>query len=268
MNLLTAAWIPIQDKGVYEKITLQQLLCGEKEGDICLPRDDMELACLQLLSAITQTLFTPENKKALGKYVTRSLTAEDYQSAIQDKLNWFDLDHEDTPFMQFRGVIPSKTDPFTNMEKLLAGVADGANKVFVNQRGVGSKLCSGCTAIALFNMANNAPSVGGGFQGSFRGNTPITVMVKGRTIRESIWLNVLTEESIEKIMPWHQATKRQAPNFVEKDEPEKEFYCSSIGLTRGLLWQPAHYELYPSIEGNCNCCGVYGQVYDKFKKER
>ena len=269
MNLLTDPWIPIQEKGHFEKITLQQLLCGEKTGEICLPRDDMELASLQLLCAITQVLFTPENKRELGHYVKQPLAQDDYQTAIQGKLDWFDLEHPETPFMQFRGVIPSKTEPYTSLEKLLAGVADGANKVFVNQQGLGTHLFSSCVAISLFNMANNAPSVGGGFQGSFRGNTPITTMIKGRSLREGIWLNVLTKEILLKIMPWYEETRTQKPNYVDKDKSGKSFKYTEIGLVRGLLWQPAHYELYPPIKmDTCSCCGSVEYVYTNFKKEK
>ena len=267
MNLLTGVWIPIQDKGSYEKITLQQLLCGEKEGDICLPRDDMDLACLQLLSAITQTLLTPENKKALGKYVTQPLTPEAYQSAIQGKLDWFDLDHADTPFMQFRGV---KSTDATPMNKLMAGVADGTNKTFVNPQGLIEGLCHGCVAIALFNAANNCPSMGGGFKGSLRGSTPITLLIKGKTLRETIWLNVLTEETVTQIMPWYGATKEQVPNYLKTINRGDTLQASAIGLLRGLLWQPAHFELLPvtADQQTCSCCGCKEFVYTGFNKEK
>ncbi|MBV1952627.1 MAG: type I-E CRISPR-associated protein Cse1/CasA [Cycloclasticus sp.] len=267
MNLLTAAWIPIQNQGIYEKITLQQLLCGEKEGDIYLPRDDMELACLQLLSAITQTLFTPENKKALGKYVNQPLTPEVYQAAVQDKLNWFDLDHPETPFMQFRGV---KSTDATPMNKLMAGVADGTNKTFVNPQGLIEGLCHGCVAIALFNAANNCPSMGGGFKGSLRGSTPITLLIKGKTPRETIWLNVLTEETITSIMPWYETTKDQVPNYLTPINKGDTIQASAIGLLRGLLWQPAHFELLQatSEQQRCSCCGCNEPVYTGFNKEK
>ncbi|MBN2569845.1 MAG: type I-E CRISPR-associated protein Cse1/CasA, partial [Deltaproteobacteria bacterium] len=51
MNLLTEQWIPVRPLtgGGLEKISLRELLCGEKKWEICLPRDDMELAAMQLL---------------------------------------------------------------------------------------------------------------------------------------------------------------------------------------------------------------------------
>ena len=85
MNLLIDAWIPIQQTGIQEKITLEQLLCDDKGGDLCLPRDDMELACLQLLVVITQVLFTPKDKKALGQLYKQPMTKEEYVRACEGK---------------------------------------------------------------------------------------------------------------------------------------------------------------------------------------
>jgi CRISPR system Cascade subunit CasA len=266
MNLLTDAWIPIQQQGRYQKIALQQLLCGEADGELCLPRDDMELACLQLLCAITQTLFTPKDKKELMRFIQQPLAPEIYAEACKDKWDWFDLDHPQTPFMQIRGV--SAKEP-TAMDKLLAGVADGTNKTFVNPPGLGEALCGGCAAIALFNVANNAPSMGGGFKGSLRGSTPITVLIKGRDLRQTLWLNVLTEEITESVMPWYHDTKNQLPNYIDTVKAEQKIPATSIGLIRGLLWQPAHFELL-SLEKNslCSCCGRDEPVYRGFKKAK
>lgn len=276
VNLLTTGWIPIQQQGSFQKISLQQLLCGEIDGELCLPRDDMELACLQLLCAITQVLFTPKDKKALGQFVQQPISPELYLEACKDKLGWFDLNHPQHPFMQIRGV--NAKEP-TGMDKLLAGVADGTNKTFVNPPGLGDALCGGCAAIALFNAANNAPSMGGGFKGGLRGSTPITVLIKASQnpneintkpdLRKTVWLNVLTEESAELAMPWYQNTKDQRPNYIDTVKAEQKIPASSIGLNRGLLWQPAHFELLP-IDGSaaCSCCGCTAPVYRGFKKAK
>ncbi|SFE83837.1 type I-E CRISPR-associated protein Cse1/CasA [Nitrosomonas sp. Nm166] len=266
MNLLTEAWIPIQHNSQFQKITLQQLLCGEKTGELCLPRDDMELACLQLLCAITQVLFTPKDKKELGKYVTQPVSSDAYENACKGKMDWFDLDHPETPFMQIRNV---KAIQPTLMDKLLAGVADGTNKSFVNPRGLGDYLCGSCVAIALFNVANNAPSMGGGFKGSLRGSTPITLLIKGNELHQTVWLNILTEETLAEIMPWYQETKTQKPNYLDRVSADSKILASCIGLNRGLLWQPAYFELLsPKPKGKCVCCGSIEPVYAGFNKAK
>jgi CRISPR system Cascade subunit CasA len=266
MNLLTEAWIPVQCAGVQEKITLENLLCGEKDGDICLPRDDMELACLQLLTAITQVLFMPEDKKTLINYIKNPIDQNEYLSACENKKDWFDLSHPKTPFMQFREVQATAPTP---MSKLLAGMADGTNKAFVNPNGLADGLCGGCVAIALFNMANNCPSMGGGFKGSLRGSTPISILIKGRTIRETLWLNTLDRETIESEMPWHESTKGQVPNYLSSIKPGEKIYISQLGIARGLLWQPAKFELLlPGTRQACSCCGCESSLYTGFNKEK
>ncbi|QLE96559.1 type I-E CRISPR-associated protein Cse1/CasA [Neptunomonas phycophila] len=266
MNLLIDAWIPIQQTGVQEKITLEQLLCDGKEVDLCLPRDDMELACLQLLVAITQVLFTPKDKKALGQRYKQPMQKETYLQACEGIYDWFDLNHPETPFMQFRGVKSSAPTP---MDKLMAGVADGTNKTFINPQGLADGVCGGCAAIALFNTANNCPSMGGGFKASLRGSTPITVMIAGPTLRETLWLNVLTEDSIQQEMPWYEERKEQSPNYVEGIKAAANINASQIGLVQGLLWQPAHFELCPlDVSVKCSCCGVVSDCYTGFNKEK
>lgn len=266
MNLLSDAWIPIQNSGVMEKIKLQELLCGEKGGELCLPRDDMEFACLQLLVAITQVLFTPEDKKELISRIKQPLTAEEYLGGCEGKLNWFDLEHPETPFMQFRGVKAKEPTP---MNKLMAGVADGTNKAFVNPDGLAEGLCASCVAIALYNVAYNCPSMGGGFKSGMRGSTPITVIISGSNLRQTLWHNILANDTLNNEMTWHSSSMNQVPNYVDGLAKDSKFDASTIGLSRGLLWQPARFELCkPEDRGRCSSCGKQGLVYKGFNKEK
>lgn len=266
MNLLKDAWIPVQLAGLMEKITLQQLLCGEKQGELCLPRDDMEFACLQLLVAITQVLFTPEDKKQLAQRIKQPLTQAEYVDGCEGKLDWFDLEHPETPFMQFRGVAAKELTP---MNKLMAGVADGTNKPFVNPQGLIEGLCAGCVSIALYNTAYNCPSMGGGFKSGMRGSTPITVLIRGEELRQTLWHNVLTEESLARQMPWYKPSDQTAPNYVQGLTKDSKLAESNIGLVQGLFWQPAHFELAAeNVEGRCSCCGQTLPLYIGFKKEK
>lgn len=266
MNLLIDAWIPVQQAGLPEKITLQQLLCGEKTGELCLPRDDMEFACLQLLVALTQVLFTPEDKKTLVQRIQKPLALEEYVNGCEGKKDWFDLNHAETPFMQFRGVKAKEPTP---MDKLMVGVADGTNKAFVNPQGLASGLCSSCVAIALYNTAYNCPSMGGGFKSGMRGSTPITVLIEAENLRQTLWFNVLTAESLSREMPWYEDTLAQTPGYVSGLVKDSKITASSIGLTSGLFWQPARFELMPAQAASaCSCCGQQGDVYTGFNKEK
>ncbi len=266
MNLLIDEWIPVRQLsgGGAEKITLQELLCGEKRWEICLPRDDMELAALQLLICITQVMITPETPEILKHRIAKHLDSKDFEAAIRPFENWFRLDHSEYPFMQVKGVSASKITP---MDKLMAGLTGATSCCFVNEPNLADKLCAGCTSIALFNQATCTPGFGGGFKEPLRGGTPITTLVQGKHLRQTIWLNVLNNSEIIKFMPWHHSSNRQLPTWMEPLQPGI-IPAQKIGLARGLFWQPAHVELLPPVEADsfCTCCGNHtSRVYTGFK---
>lgn len=269
MNLLRDDWIPVRPlpSGSPVKISLQRLLCGDERWEICLPRDDMELAAIQLLTCLTQTLFMPQTADELKHRIARPMTDKDYEEAIIPPYDdWFQIDHPEHPFMQVRGA-----KSMTQMDKLMTGLDSTTNSCFVNEPGLGTQLCGGCTAVALFNLASCSPSFGGGFKPGLRGPaTPITTLVQGRCLRETVWLNILHESEVNRIMPWYREAKYQKPTWVEQIKADDKIAAQQIGLMRGLLWQPAFVELIPPCgEGVCSCCGFRSaQIYVAFNKDK
>ena len=55
-------------------------------------------------------------------------------------------------------------------------------------------ICRSCCAMALFTLQTNAPAGGRGHRTSLRGGGPLTTLVMGRTLWETIWLNVITRD--------------------------------------------------------------------------
>jgi len=269
MNLLTEQWIPVRplEGGGLEKISLRELLCGEEKWEICLPRDDMELAAIQLLICIVQVILTPQNASDLRSRIVKPIAEGEYNEAIKPYNDWFQLDHPKNPFMQVRGV-PAQ-DP-TPMDKLLPGVTGATNSCFVNQPGLAAGFCEGCTVIALFNQASCAPSFGGGFKAGLRGNSPVTTLVQGDHLRRTVWLNILTEESLSRNIPWYKEAFHQKPTWVEEIKRGENIAVQHIGFLRGLLWQPDHIELIPPIASeSCSCCGCRADwVYVAFNKAK
>ena len=269
MNLLTDQWIPVRplDGGGTGKISLRDLLCGERRWELCLPRDDMELAAMQLLICITQVIMTPKTTEELRSRIAKPLSEGDYEIAISPYDDWFQLDHPEYPFMQVRGV--TAKDP-TPMDKLLAGVTGATNSCFVNQAGLAGGLCDGCATIVLFNQASCAPSFGGGFKSGLRRSSPVTTLVQGDHLRRTVWLNVLCEESVTQAIPWHEDTTLQKPTWMEPIKAGETIPVQQIGFFRGLLWQPAHIELHPPVVAeSCSCCGSRtDKVYTAFNKAK
>ena len=64
-NLLTEKWIPVQNN---QKITLRTLLCSQGKYSLALNRDDMELACLQMIVCMVQVIFMPKDFNQLEAF--------------------------------------------------------------------------------------------------------------------------------------------------------------------------------------------------------
>src|SRR6056297_563067 len=269
MNLLTDAWLPVRkiEGGTINWISLSDLLTGQGQYEICLPRDDLEMAALQLVICIIQVLFTPKDLRELLGNLREPMSEQKYLEGIKDYKEWFSVDHPEYPFMQVRGV---KANLETPMAKLMAGLTGATSSCFVNEPGQADRLCAGCTAIALFNQAANAPGFGGGFKAGLRGSAPITTLVQGRHMRETVWLNIINSMHLKTAMPSCSDNGNQFPTWVEPIERGSTIQTVSIGLPRGLLWQPAHIELCPAqFNGDCCCCGrKQVPVYEFFLKAK
>lgn len=269
MNLLNDSWIPVrpQASGAGRQISLHTLLCGSERWELALPRDDMELAALQLLISLVQVLLPPADKKQWAERIAKPLSTETVDAATRDYQDWFQLDHPDYPFMQVKKV--AAKDP-TPMDKLLVGLNSSTNSRFVNEPDLAKGLCFGCVAIALYNLANNSPSFGGGFKYGIRGSCPVSTFAQGPDLRSTIWLNVLSQESLEEYIPDWKAQSSQPPTWVDPIKDKATMSAHGIGFLRGLLWQPGHIALSPpEMAGQCSCCGnTADKLFTRFNKAK
>ncbi|WP_305856484.1 type I-E CRISPR-associated protein Cse1/CasA [Balneatrix alpica] len=273
MNLLTDPWIPVRllEGGPPQTVRLADVLCSDARWLLCLPRDDMELAALQLLICLTQISWIPEDDLALRRYLDQPLSESEFEQGLQPWDEMFRLDHPETPCLQVKGVVAKEP---TGMDKLMAGLTGATNCTFVNEPGQAEALCGGCTAIALFNQANNAPSFGGGFKSGLRGGSPITTLIQAvdsqrADLRTTLWLNVLTRPRLRELLG-DNLQLQQAPSWQQPIKEGEMISAASIGLVRGLFWQPDHIELCAPIgEGICAGCGQIASTrYHAFHKAK
>jgi CRISPR system Cascade subunit CasA len=272
MNLLADSWIPVRaddGSGSFNLLTYRELLCEPGTWRVSLPRDDLELACIQLLVCMTQVMFLPADDDTLQDRLDAPLTEAEYKAGIVPCLDWFDLDHPTQPFMQTRGVASKEPTP---IQKLLIGLPEGTNHCLFNDPGEVAALSAPVAAIALFHQASNCPSFGGGFKGSLRGGAPITTLVDGPSLREQVWRNCLTAERVRTILgpDWVHDLTRDRPTWVDPIKAGQTIHPHEIGLARGLFWQPAHVELIAEPEaGPCDLLGRdAGPRYSGFRKEK
>lgn len=274
MNLLEDAWIPVRadgGAGPFRQISYEELLCGNAHWQVSLPRDDLEMACVQLLICMTQVIFLPRDDSELRDQHDAQLSSDSYTKAIVPYRDWFDLDHPVHPFMQTRGV---KGEP-TSVQKLLPGMPEKTSTApsahcFFNEVDEVEYVSGAIAAIALFNQASNSPSFGGGFKGSLRGGSPITTLVVGDDLRTTVWINVGSLERVRERLPGYEFDpEHDKPTWIEPVVREQKVPAARIGLARGLFWQPARLELVPADQdATCGVLGSRGPSYSGFRKEK
>lgn len=264
--MLKDAWIPVKGNGMPEQISLKELLCTNNLYELSHSRDDMELATLQLLVCLTQCIFMPSNREELVLNIKKAMNEDRFENGIKDYASWFSLNDPKYPFMQDAD---AKDEVVTGIQKLLPGMpeGDGSATLFVNQDTV-QKACPSCVAIALFNQATNAPSFGGGTKAPLRGSAPITLLVYSQNLREMIWKNILDFEWAKEF--WPQINIQDKPVWVEKLKKNSTIQTTSIGMMRGLFWQPAylHIDWISFQEATvCPCCGRPSKEFCEFFKK-
>jgi len=254
MNLLTDAWIPIAEDEKFKHITLKDALCRDAAWDITLPRDDMEMAALQLAICLVQVIFPPKTATELKGRLAKPMSEKEFYDGIKNFKDWFELEHKDYPFMQTRGVKDEKVTP---IQKLFVGLPAGNNDAFFNVPDEVKQACPSCSAIALFNQATNCPGFGGGYHDGLRGRAPITTLIGGETLREKIWRNVLAGDFITSNNIPQIQFPNERPVWVEGIKIKETILAQKVGLLRGLCWQPAHIKLVSEIKnGVCDSCGI------------
>lgn len=271
MNLLTDPWIPVHRDGQFRQITYRQLLCGEGGWQVALSRDDLEMASLQLLIALTQCLCTPKTPQDWMERQSAPLSEADFNAATASHPHTFDLAHAQYPFMQTRGVEAKDVTP---IQKLFVGLPEGkSSHALFNPVGEIKSACASCATIAIFNQATTAPSFGGGFKHSLRSaggeKAPLSTLVMGGDLRQTIWRNVLHGESLDRAIPgWQQLDDR--PVWQRLIAAGSTEFGATLGLMRGYFWQPAHLELLPPEPAQCcDCCGAEIEIgYTGFRKEK
>lgn len=256
MNLLLDDWIPVKLDNQIAKISLKDLLCKKNYWEISTNRDDMELASIQLLICLTQSFFTPKDQKDLLLNLEQPLNEKTFFQKIKTYQEYFDIQHAKYPFMQITELEAKILVP---SQKLFIGLPDGNNHTFLYKKREINHVCGGCATIALFNQATLTPSFGGGFKNPLRGSAPITTLIQGESLRETIWLNVLHQEFIYR----HYSNINSLlnlPNWVNTVKEHEEIQANELGLMRGLFWQPARVKL--SWKQSCSICDSCGMKAD------
>jgi CRISPR system Cascade subunit CasA len=159
------------------------------------PRPDFNGALIQFLIGLLQTACAPDSPRTWREWLRDPPTPEDLYAKFQPIAYAFELDNDGLRFMQDRKLVLESIKDATPIGALLIDMP-GENTIqrntdhFIKRGGV-EKLCSACTATALFTLQTNAPSGGQGHRTGLRGGGPLTTLIMGDTLWQTAWLNVL-----------------------------------------------------------------------------
>ncbi len=233
MNLIESKWLPVKRQSGEVLIAPWQIT--ELENPVltlAAPRPDFNGALIQFLIGLLQTAYPPENDEQWGEWLENPPSPATLKEHFLSVAHAFDLNGDGPRFMQDISPLQGDEKPVAN---LLIDIP-GANALKHNtdhfiKRGSVEKLCSSCTANALYTLQTNAPAGGAGHRTSLRGGGPLTTLVvldpKGSHLEDTLWhacwLNVLnknvfkpqTNESQlnqpQATFPWLAATRTSEP---------------------------------------------------------
>lgn len=268
-NLLRERWIPVKRK-ISEKpeyISPYQITTDPVTNPVIAldsPRPDFNGALIQFLIGLVQTACPPADESEWRKKFRNPPSPDELKAAFEQYTDAFNLDGAGPRFMQDLDL--TESDGEHNKTDHLLMEMPGDQTVEKNtdhflKRDTVKNICQSCCSMALFTLQTNAPSGGRGHRTSLRGGGPLTTLILGRTLWETIWLNVITRESFSHfgnttkntesdMFPWMGHTRTSEKNEITTSQhvhPVQMFW----GMPRRIriIFAKSHEPI------QCDLCG-------------
>lgn len=200
-NLITDRWIPVRRKnGEHEEIAPWQITDGDESGNpvmaVTALRPDFDGALVQFIIGLCQTAIPPEDYEEWREMLLHPPGPDELRAKLEPIQPAFNLDGNGPRFMQDPGAADRD---YWSIENLIIGMPEktkiSENTDWFVKRGTVHGLCPKCAAMALFTLQTNAPSGGRGHMTSLRGGGPMTCIILGQTLWQTVWVNVIDQES-------------------------------------------------------------------------
>src|SRR5665648_694737 len=192
-NLVNEKWIPVRRAdGKREIIAPWQVTDDISSNPIVsldANRPDFNGALIQLLIGLVQTTMAPKKEIDWGDRFAKPPVADELKVAFAKVSHAFNLDGDSPRFMQDFDLDEAKSNHIDKLLVEIPGdetVKDNADH-FIKRDSV-KRMCLACSAMALFTLQTNAPAGGKGYRTSLRGGGPLTTIVTGDTLWQTIWL--------------------------------------------------------------------------------
>ncbi len=185
---------------------------------------------------------------------------EELRSAFEPVAEAFNIYGNGPRFMQDVGL---EGERVWSIDNLLIDMPE-ETKIIENtdwfvKRGLIESLCPSCTAMALYTLQTNAPAGGRGHRTSIRGGGPMTTLVLGPSLWETVWANVIVNDDAGSPatandadrFPWMGPIRTSEGEEITtpKDAHPDQAYW---GLPRRILIN----EPEEGVHGTCDLCGA------------
>lgn len=190
-NLLHEPWLPVRTEGGGVRRIAPYQIGNQAFLELAPGRPDFKAALMEFLIGLMQTTFAPRPRD-WEKWLKHPPPEEELRQAFCVHESFFELLGERKAgkglFMQDLTMCDADKPARSGVDSLLIEQANA--DLFVHPGGIQS-LCPACAAAALYTLQAFAPSGGRGHRTSLRGGGPLSTLLKGRSLWEGVWLNVL-----------------------------------------------------------------------------
>ena len=274
-NLLHENWLPVRRKsGLTECIAPWKMTDGLVRDpiiELATPRPDFDGALMQFLIGLVQTAYAPKTERDWRRGLTDPPKPETLREAFVEYEHAFNLDGDGPRFLQDYGEkMGGKKKPISFLLPDTPTSLSQNRDHFIKDRSA-ERYSDAATAMALLSMQTNAPSGGRGHRTSLRGGGPLTTLVLGRTLWQTVWLNVLsiaqqavgkTADDESKIFPWLAPTRTS-----EKGSPSRTTSPEDVHLLQCYWGMPRRIRLHSAGPGS-QCALLNAEVertYETFE---
>mgnify|MGYP000341303178 CR=1 FL=1 len=206
-NLLRDRWIPIRAKSGKRKTIAPWELTVEYTDDpvlqIDFPRADLNSGMIQLLIGAVQTCLYPKSMFQWQRFKENPPDPEFLWQSMDKEADAFELAGKGPRFMQDLTLPREEKRNEVHVRGLFIDEPGNNtlrhNTDFFVKRGRVESICPSCAAAALYTLQANSPAGGQGTRTSLRGGGPLTTLILGRTLWETIWFNVLDRSQMESL---------------------------------------------------------------------
>ena len=218
-HLLYDQWIDVVRRdGTRVPIAPYEITDGPESNPIVALdaiRPDFNGALVQFLIGLVQTAMPPASEAAWRKGLLTPPSKDELLAAFEPYAEAFVFDGDGARFMQEID-LHKRTDlalkNYWNVNNLLIDNEKDARDLF-SKFNPAPKYCLKCAAQALFTLQINTPGFGRSHFSSIRHGGPITSIVRGTTLWETVWFNTLIESDfygnrssnrhdLPKVFPW------------------------------------------------------------------